>query len=53
VLLAQEVSAEKKAELRALPARLNPFQLGRERSSGRKKKLKRGGSWLESAAAMA
>lgn len=30
VLLAQEVSAEKKTELQALHARLNPFQLGRE-----------------------
>jgi hypothetical protein len=30
VLLAQEVSAEKKAQLRELHARLNPFQLGRE-----------------------
>ena len=30
VLLAAEVNAEKKAELRALHARLNPFQLGRE-----------------------
>ena len=30
VLLAKEVSAAKKAELQALHARLNPFQLGRE-----------------------
>lgn len=30
VLLASEVSAEKKAELQTLHARLNPFQLGRE-----------------------
>lgn len=30
VLLAQEVSAEKKAELKELHAQLNPFQLGRE-----------------------
>ena len=30
VLLAKEVSAEKKAELKALHAQLNPFQLGRE-----------------------
>jgi len=30
VLLAQEVSAEKKAQLQTLHARLNPFQVGRE-----------------------
>ena len=30
VLAAREVSAQKKAQLRALHARLNPFQLGRE-----------------------
>jgi hypothetical protein len=41
VLLAREVSAEKKAELQARHAQLNPFNSG-ERLSGRKRKSKRG-----------